>query len=72
MTDQKTPHVFEAVNDVLKELAVEGIAKTRTNLQQKYRFRGIDDVYNALSAAMARVRAGCCRPWWRPRFRPAA
>jgi hypothetical protein len=55
MTDQKTPHVFEAVNDVLKELAVEGIAKTRTNVQQKYRFRGIDDVYNALSAAMARA-----------------
>jgi hypothetical protein len=49
------PHVFTAVTEVMRAMAVEGVSKARKNEQQGYKFRGIDDVYNALSAHMARV-----------------
>lgn len=35
-------------------MAAEGIAKDRKNNQQGYSFRGIDDVYNALSPVIAK------------------
>lgn len=50
---QKPPHVYEAVKCVTAELARDGIAKSRSNQQQNYKFRGIDDVYNALSSVIA-------------------
>jgi hypothetical protein len=37
-------------------LAREGISKDRNNAQQGYKFRGIDDVYNALAPILSRNR----------------
>lgn len=48
------PHVFQAINAVMAEVSREGIAKGRKNEQQGYKFRGIDDVYNALAPILAR------------------
>lgn len=50
-----TPDVYRCVCEVQGMLAKEGIAKSRRNEQQKYQFRGIDDVYNALASCMAAV-----------------
>lgn len=47
------PDVYRAICQVAKEISREGIAKGRRNEQQGYGFRGIDDVYNALSALLA-------------------
>lgn len=52
--DTTTPRVYSAINAVQAELAKEGITKNKRNQQQGYNFRGIDDVYNALSPALAR------------------
>lgn len=49
-----TPHVFEAIAAVMGDLAAEGISKSRRNSQQGYNFRGIDEVYNALSSVLAK------------------
>jgi ERF superfamily len=46
------PDVFRAINEVMGELAKEGISKDQKNTMQNYKFRGIDDVYNALSSKM--------------------
>lgn len=46
--------VYAAINKVMAELAHEGITKARKNQQQNYNFRGIDDVYNALSSALSK------------------
>lgn len=52
--ENKTPAVYAAINRVTAELAKEGIAKNRTNNQgQGFKFRGIDDVYNALAPLLA-------------------
>lgn len=53
MSDQKTPHVFAAISAVTADLAKIGIAKARKNTQQGYKFRGIDDVYNALAPLLS-------------------
>lgn len=50
--------VYKAINQVQKSLAKTGITKDRKNQQQNYTFRGIDDVYNALSPLLA--EAGLC------------
>ena len=50
-----TPHVYQAIAGVQGELATIGIAKTRRNSQGAgYNFRGIDDVYAALSPLLAK------------------
>ena len=46
--------VYQAINAVQAALAQEGIGKDRKNDQQGYKFRGIDDVYNALAPLLAR------------------
>ena len=46
--------VYKAINAVQAELAQTGITKDRRNQQQGYNFRGIDDVFNALSPLLAR------------------
>jgi hypothetical protein len=47
--------VYKAINEVQKELSVTGIAKDRTNTQgASYKFRGIDDVYNAIAPLLAK------------------
>ncbi len=46
------PAIYRAINAVQAGLAKEGIAKDRKNDQQGYKFRGIDDIYNALSSLL--------------------
>ncbi|WP_103730209.1 ERF family protein [Novosphingobium sp. HII-3] len=46
--------VYAKIAAVQAEIAKEGISKDRSNQQQKYKFRGIDDVYNALAPILAR------------------
>jgi hypothetical protein len=48
-TTSVAPAVYTAISNVAREMAASGIAKTRRNVDQKYQFRGIDDVYNALA-----------------------
>ncbi|MDY0301422.1 MAG: ERF family protein [Trichlorobacter sp.] len=47
-------HVYKNIAAVQGELAKEGIAKDRNNQQQGYKFRGIDDVYNALAPVLSK------------------
>lgn len=47
------PRVYAAIAAVMAELGKEGIGKDRRNDQQGYKFRGIDDVYNALAPVLA-------------------
>ena len=51
--EQKTPAVYAAIAGVQAAIAKVGIAKARKNQQQNYAFRGIDDVYSALSPLLA-------------------
>lgn len=56
MTVETGPHVYRAVADVMKVMSQEGISKSRRSGDgggPKFQFRGIDDVYNALSSVMA-------------------
>jgi hypothetical protein len=47
--------IYQAINLVQSDLAKHGIAKDRTNQQgNSYKFRGIDDVYNAISPLLAK------------------
>ena len=46
--------VYSAIAAVMAELAKDGVSKDRKNAQQGYNFRGIDDMYNALSGPLSR------------------
>jgi hypothetical protein len=48
-----TKNVYQLIAGVSAEIAKQGISKDRNNTQQGYKFRGIDDVYNALAPVMA-------------------
>lgn len=48
------PAVYAAIAAVMEDVGHEGIAKDRRNESQKYSFRGIDDVYNALAPILAK------------------
>ena len=48
--------VYLAISQVAARLAKEGISKDRDNAQQGYKFRGIDDVYNALAPFLAEAK----------------
>lgn len=48
------PKVYSAIAAVMAEIGLSGISKERKNQQQGYNFRGIDDVYNALSPILAK------------------
>lgn len=50
---ESPPQVYARINAVQAALAKEGITKNRTNSAQGYKFRGIDDVYNAISGLLA-------------------
>lgn len=56
MPDQSSaPQVYAAISAVQKDIANVGIGKDRTTTGgARFNFRGIDDVYNALSPIMAR------------------
>ena len=45
--------VYKAIAAVMGDLAKSGISKVQTNTFDKYKFRGIDDVYNALAPLLA-------------------
>ena len=45
--------IYKAVNAVQAHLASVGVSKTQTNTFDRYKFRGIDDIYNALAPALA-------------------
>lgn len=49
-----TPKVYTAIAAVMAEIGSSGISKDRRNQQQGYNFRGIDEVYNALSPILAK------------------
>ncbi len=53
-----TPKVYAAIAKVMADVGKAGITKARKNTQQGYNFRGIDDVYNALSSFLS--AAGLC------------
>lgn len=46
--------VYKAIAAVMGDLAKTGISKAQTNTFDKYKFRGIDDVYNALAPLLAK------------------
>ena len=47
--------VYQAINAIQADLAKTGISKDRVNSQGSgYKFRGIDDVYNAISPLLAK------------------
>lgn len=46
--------VYQAIATAMAEIAKEGIGKNRKNDQQGYKFRGIDDVYNALAPILSK------------------
>lgn len=46
-------HVYQAITAITLAMSKEGISKSRRNEQQGYKFRGIDDVYCALSSLLA-------------------
>ena len=48
--------VYQAIAAITGELAKVGIAKGRKNTMQGYAFRGIDDVYSALSGLLAQYK----------------
>jgi hypothetical protein len=50
------PAVYGAIRQVMAAMSVAGVAKSQYNQGQKFNFRGIDDVMNALSAPL--VEAG--------------
>ena len=51
MSEKRT--IFTALNKVQTALSQQGIAKNQKNTHGKYKFRGIDDVYNTLSVLLA-------------------
>lgn len=52
------PHIFEAMNEMQKEVSEKGISKDSEAVNNSgktlYKFRGIDDVYNLISPLLAR------------------
>lgn len=56
MTTPKNPAVLAGIETAQKLLSEQGIGKARENTAQKFMFRGIDDVLNALSTALVAGR----------------
>lgn len=53
-SEKKPLNVYQAIAAVQAGLAVDGIGKDRKNEQQNYKFRGIDDVFNALAPLLSK------------------
>jgi hypothetical protein len=47
-------NIYARIAAVSAEIAKEGISKSRSNAQQGYKFRGIDDVFNALAPVLSK------------------
>jgi len=54
MSTEKPMTVYDCIVAVSRDIAQTGISKSRQNTQQGYRFRGIDEVLNALSPLLAK------------------
>lgn len=55
MTSEQRPGlIYEAIAKVQAEIGEKGIAKDRENQAQRFRFRGVDDVMNALNPIMSK------------------
>lgn len=50
------PSVYAAINAITAELSTSGIAKSRTNAVDDYRYRSIDDVLDRLAPLLAKHR----------------
>ncbi len=61
-----TPHVYQAIAEVMATIGKEGISKGRKNESQGYAFRGIDDVYNALAPILSGAKL-CLLPYVKDR-----
>ena len=48
--------ILEAISKVMDGLASEGLSKGRSNTQQGYKFRGIDDVLNVLARKLVEAK----------------
>lgn len=55
MSATTTPHVYEAIKQVMDLLSKEGLGKNQKNESQGYKFRGIDSVLNTLSSKLCEV-----------------
>lgn len=51
---ERVPKVYAAIAAVILDLSKVGISKDRENKAQGFKFRGIDEVYNALSSLLAK------------------
>lgn len=49
-----TIKVYSAITGIISDLSKSGVGKEQTNTFDKYKFRGIDDVYNALAPLLAK------------------
>lgn len=54
--------VYQCINKVTEDLAKIGIAKGSENKQQGFKFRGIDDILNALAPLLSK-HGLCVLPW---------
>lgn len=52
----ETKKVYEAINKITEALVAHGIAKSRENTDQKFMFRGIDDVYFAVAPLLSKFK----------------
>ena len=46
--------VYKAIVAVASDISKTGIGKNRSNVQQGYKFRGIDDIYNEIAPLLAK------------------
>ncbi|GEM_PF-1121816 len=54
MADEKTGLIYQKIPDIMS--AIDPIRKARTNREQGFKFRSIDDVYNELHDLLAKHR----------------
>jgi hypothetical protein len=57
MAEQQQPttgKVFAAIKNVMADIAKEGVGKNQTNTSQNFKYRGVDDVMDALSPLLAK------------------
>ena len=58
MTEQSQPEiklgVYQAIQNTMSDLSKVGIAKEQKNVAQNFKFRGIDDVYQATSRILSK------------------
>ena len=52
------PHVYQAINQIVRAFSKSGIPKRHTNAIEQYQYRSIDDVLNRLGPLLA--RCGLC------------